>query len=189
MSPDIDSILDEITPREKLVPIITRGDLSAELEQLEAKLRTMVTEALADPPERVEVAEQIKSLEAETEKHTRVFRVRSIGPDYGDLFADHPPTDEQRQAGYDYNPKTFQPAAVAACCVDPAMSAEKAELLRKRLSQGQWAKLVSAAIEVNVGPDSVPKSGLATVVLRSTERQSIPPASSESPEESSLADG
>jgi len=74
---------------------------------------------------------------------TATFRFEGISGPKWDLLVDaHPPTDEQvekaRAAKEElptWNDDTFPPVAVAACCVEPAMSLEQVQQL---FASGQW---------------------------------------------------
>lgn len=179
MAASIEDILGEITPRETTVPVRTRGDLDARIEQVEEQLKGLRSDSLADPAREALEAELADLVD---QSPTRVFTIRSIGQRaWRDLLATHPPSEEQRRQFYDHDPDTFPYAAVAASVSDPVMTAEQAVELADRISLGQWVKLWNAVLAVNVGGETIPKSVTASGgPLRSG------PSSTTAPSEESL---
>lgn len=194
MAASIDDILGEISPVERTVPVCTAGHLIAQREQLERDLSAAIRRdaekrSIDARKEAPKVAEQIQEVEAEMEAKTRIFRVQAIAiHDWRALVAAHPPTDADREAGFDYNAETLPIAAVAACCVDPPMTPEKAGLLAGVLQPAQWTRLWLTTREANTGGDSLPKSVTATAVLRASEQNSTSPAGTAFPTPSSPAE-
>jgi hypothetical protein len=184
---DIDDILGEITPERRTVPVCVRGGLSAQIEALEAELVHLnrTNDTLGDNGVQ-ELAERIHALELEAAEHTHDFVFESIGKQaWHRLLAEHPPTKKQRDDRFEANPDTFQPAAIAACCISPAMTVEQATQLAERLSDGQWAKLWQAVADINIRDGGLPKSELATAILRASGPSSTTAAREASPEASS----
>jgi hypothetical protein len=105
------------------------------------------------------VAAEIGGLRAEADTATVTFTVESVGSTaWRRLVAEYPPPVDDTE-GWRWDYERFPPAALAASCVDPKMSEDQAIALAERLSDGQWAKLFSAVLAVNVG-DDIPKFAL-----------------------------
>lgn len=80
-----------------------------------------------------------------------VLKLKALGSQaYDDLLADNPPTAEQKKEGNTYNPDAFAPALIAACLVEPKLSAEEATALwsSPEWSRGEVTELFMACIEV-----------------------------------------
>lgn len=73
--------------------------------------------------------------------------------EYDDLLSEHPPTKEQKAAGGTYNPDTFNPALIAACLVEPQLSAEEVLEIWEGgdWSRGELSDLTMAVLTVNNG--------------------------------------
>lgn len=68
-----------------------------------------------------------------------VLQVSPIPPSvYDALIDEHPPTDEQREQGYTWNPDTFGPAMLAACIGQDLAPDE-------RMSEKDWIDWASTA--------------------------------------------
>jgi|SRR5690606_586446 len=75
---------------------------------------------------------------------------------YDELIGDHPPTDEQRAQGYQWNPDTFGPALLAACVGRELPPEERMseddwrEFARSGAAgHGEYVVLVNTALAVN----------------------------------------
>jgi hypothetical protein len=64
----------------------------------------------------------------------------------------HPPTEEQKAQGAEWNPNTFQPALIAACAEEAGMTEQEwaEELASGRWSTAERNALFGAALEVNL---------------------------------------
>jgi hypothetical protein len=79
------------------------------------------------------------------------LKLKAIGSqEYDDLLASNPPTAEQKRDNNTYNPDTFAPELIAACSVEPQMSAADATKLwnSPEWSRGEVTELFLACIEV-----------------------------------------
>lgn len=173
----IDDIIASATRAERDAKICVAGALNAAFAAKEAELADMQQEhytagSLADVDPRREAAEELERLRAQMREHEHTFTMRALPPkDWSDLTAAHGPREGEREA---FNPETFPVAIVAASCVkvdgkDAVLPEGKVAELFDVLNQGQRDELFAAAWEANTGRVSVPFSGLASVVLRSTE--------------------
>lgn len=181
---DIEEIIAEVTPVERIVPICLRGDLVAEMELLERQLaQARANDAkVNDVPTAYPIAEEIERVQGLIEAATRIFRFRSIGGEaWEELAGQHPPSDAQRAEGFDYDLATFHPAAIAASCVDPEMDASQAVRLHKVIGSGQWIQLWNACHQANVGTDRLGKSVSASVTLQRSQPSSPTAAPEGSP--------
>lgn len=90
------------------------------------------------------------------------LKYKAIGAKaYDELVSKHPPTREQRTNGSSFNIDTFAPALIAACCVEPEMTAEDAKELWQSddWSRGDLLVLFSQAVELNNRGIDIPFSG------------------------------
>lgn len=184
---NIDDLIATAQPRTEKVRICARGDLVAAHADAQAELHAAASkdDSLAGSPETVAAAEAVVRLEEQIEAATATIEVRSVSRDtWADLLRDHPPSKEERRAGHDHDPKTFPPAAVAACT---DLTAEQATALSAKLPPGEWNKLWVAALTLNVTGMPSPKSVAATELLRANEQSSTTSPNGASPVDGSLA--
>lgn len=129
--------------------------------------RSRAGTATASGPEAVAEAEgeladaedALKAAEKALRKATATFRMEALAPtEYDALLDVHQPTEDQRRQARKkgdvvaYNPDTFKPALLAACCVDPPYGEDQWAQLWK---SGQWSRaeldaLFYTALGVNV---------------------------------------
>lgn len=166
---DIADILKRARPRESTVTVCLAGDLAAEVERLEALLaRTRQdawkAESLASADPGTETAQRIADLQSQMADSEVTFTLRALGHRaWSDLMAAHP-SEATDQA---FDPVSFTPALIAACCVDPEMTVDQVGELFDVLSTGQVKGLIDAAFEVNSEPTAVPFSLAASAILAS----------------------
>lgn len=170
----VDEFLATAAPRTITVPVCSRGDLVDEHDALQERLNAMPSDSLVGTgSEGAAVAGRISELEAEIERCTLQVKVRSIGNRaWADLKARHYPSKEERQQGLDVHMVTFPVAAVAASVVEPELTATQVEQMSERLPTGEWMKLWTAVLGVNLGVLDTPKSVAASAVLRANEHSS-----------------
>lgn len=187
----VDDLLAEIAPREAVARVLLRQDLVAQHTALDARLQ----EAIADDarlnrdPLAHDIAAEIVALEAEMDAARRPFKFRAVGQrKWADLLAANPPTAAQRKDNprLDHNPVTFPIAAIAASCVDPVLTEAQVYLFEERLDVAQWALLLGACFEANMGAGNLPKSGLAGAIAHTNAELGITSAPEESLEVFSL---
>lgn len=170
----IADVLKKAKPAQRSVEICVDGSVSAEHEELVAELEGL---AVANPgaidprlsgprdPAAVALAERVTALEAEMAEATVTFRFRALAAKpWSDLLAKHPDPKRERL----FNPDTFVPAAIAACCIDPEGfdDAEQVAALFDALSAGQQTDLFEAAWEVNQSGPKGQTSLLASALLQ-----------------------
>lgn len=180
---DLEAFLESASPRVDEVTVCARGDLVARHAELVSKLEEIAkTDAHLNSPEAIEVAEAIVAVEEEQAATTATFKFRSIGGAWADLVAEHPPA-KGRMAYWDK--KTFEPAAVAACSVDPQIVVDQAKRLRERLPEGEWESIVLLVQRLNAESMPRPKLAAATELVRANGRSSTTSENAASPEASS----
>lgn len=169
MTFSVDDFLGEFEAPTVEVQICPRADL---LEQHRLLDRQLAEESgkgagtlAAGPPK--DLAEQLAALEETIEQGTRTFKFRALSRRrWRSLLGAHPPLKQHKADGLDFNPETFPVAAVAACAVEPAMTPEQAEQVADAIPLGEFEKMWAAVLQVNLGASDVPKSVLATTILR-----------------------
>ena len=162
---------------ERTVTVCTRGDLNAEIEDLQRQLvqadRDFVKQSLADVSPARGLAERIEVLREQMRADEHVFKFRALSAKaWSDLLAEHPP-----RHGHDeiWNLETFPAACVAACCVEidgeaETLDAADVEALFDVLNSKQRDDLFDGAYLANVRSADVPFSVLASKILHSTEQ-------------------
>lgn len=177
-SQDLDTQLDEASLPEKTVEVCLRGDLVAQVEDLERELRDLRTntETMADQGRARKVAERIEAARAEMSAKAIVFRFRGLDRHgWAQLLTDCPPRDGvATDKALGYNPETFYPALIRRCLVEPQVTDEQWERLDARLSSGQFDSLADTALAVSRRKVDVPFSFAASATLRSSAETSPP---------------
>lgn len=170
----IDDILGQIRLPERVYNLCVRADLHAEWEQAEAEAAKAEAEA-RDSLAGVgaagrKAAKRVRELEAEMAEQSVPLKLRALTyKALADLLAAHPPREDKDETGF--NVDTFGVALLAACAVDPAMSADKAGQLVDRLTHGQWDDLFNTMWALNRSSVDVPKSSKVSALLRSSTKR------------------
>jgi hypothetical protein len=162
---------------ERRVTIYTRGDLYAELEDLD----TQLVQAEARPSDRLNagadkrrLSEQIEKLRAEMAESEIVFRLRALPPgSWNRMVLEHPPrSGNKADEKADVNLDEFNLALVRASIVDPDIDDEDwAALLdpENGIADPQFDDLVQAAWALNKVSVSVPFSRAASRTLQPSD--------------------
>jgi hypothetical protein len=162
------------------VPVYLRGDLYAEIQELDIELvraGTQPDDRLSSGADKRAIAERIEALRAEMESSVEVFRLRALPPgDHGwnALVAQFPPNDENEEdvkAGVDLD--AFNLAVVRKSIVSPEIDDEDwAAMLDPEtgIADAQFDDLVKAAWRLNKAAVSVPFSSAASRVLGTSAR-------------------
>ena len=172
----LDQVLADLAPPERVVSLCLAGDLVAEHQELERELeRAQKADLLAGPrlgnvPTAHAVAEQIRDVEDRMRARTHTFRFRSLSRKaWSDLLAEHPDPTGKRI----FDPDTFAPAAIAACCVEPDMGDPvQLKSFMELLSTAQFSALFDGAWEANTTNPSVPFSYAASGLLQTSAKNS-----------------
>ncbi|KAB8186861.1 hypothetical protein FH608_046060 [Nonomuraea phyllanthi] len=175
----IADIIGQVKRPEKTVQICLAGDLQAEFEDLERDLQIARdqpaegTLAGGANPMATQIAQQIMELRERMREHTTVFKFRGLPrKQYSDLVASCPPSDEDKEKGAEVDWEQFSVALVAACAVEPTMTADEAGQIADVLTQAQWDSLVGAAFSVNKRDVDVPFSFAASAILQNSRKNS-----------------
>jgi len=183
MTRTIEEFLGDYRSPRVSVRVTQRADLLAEHVRLQAAHKRATRGDLSENrlPEAPGIVDELRAVEAAIAASEFEFTFEALGrQEYLQLLAAHPPRHEDRTERLSFNGETFPPALVAASAVEPAISEAQAAQLVERLSDAQFSKLWNAALTVNIGDDSAPKS-----VLRSaTTEQNDGSSTTASPEES-----
>ena len=159
---------------ERIVFLNLRGDLIAEIEDLDTQLRELQQKdsgdrRLAENPAVADIVAQIDELTAEAEDSELELRLRALrGSDWRDAIAQNPPTDEQKEEGYvadtaataEYVLRHYRDQAV----VSPELDDEDVEALLEALAASQLREIESTVWQLNGGDNKVPFSRLASLV-------------------------
>lgn len=182
MPVSIDDFLGGFRAPQVVVSLTQRADLVAEHQTLTRQLDQAVRDDLAGGGHTAaEIRGRLADLEEQIAASSIEVTLRALGSqEYQRLLADHPPTPDARKAGIGFNLETFPAALIAACAVDPEISVEQAAQLCDRLSDGQFTKLWNAALLVNVGDDTAPKSVLRSATADRSATSSTTAAAEES---------
>lgn len=184
----IDRLIANAAARTLEVRVCSRGDLvDRHIEAVTAL--NAVNDAdggsLAEGSATRAALQAVKDVEDEREAETVTVTLQSISDEkWANLLRQHAPSKAERRAGHDHDPKTFPPAAVAACALSPEITVTQATALRGALPSGEWNKLWVGAMSLNVIELPHPKLAAATELLRASEASSTTP-----PREGSLAGG
>ena len=193
---DIDALLDEIENPEYRASQTVRilvgkaASLLADHAAADEELRQAIDEDSRENREPLApaLARRVRELEDQMEAAKTSFTFRAIGRKaWADLVAKHPPTKAQLKVDpqADVDPESFPVAAIAASCVEPALTLEQAQRIESAVTDVQWRVLYGACLTVNVGTSDLPKSVLAGLILQTSERSVTTAASEESPAASS----
>lgn len=160
---DIAEILKRAKPPERFEDICLDSSLAPRHADLQRQLEDPATVA-EGAEKRRELADEIHEVEGKMRAETVRFHLRGMTAFQRDEWLEANPPREGKQEGF--NPVTGEPALVAACCLDPQMTAEQATELRSSIGAGDWERLAKAAWEASTQESSVPFSFLASVVRR-----------------------
>jgi hypothetical protein len=184
---NFDELLAGARPVSRTVRLCLRGDLIAAREQAERDLLVarVDDERQNRTPEAPAIAERILELEAEADNAAAEFHICAVGRTrWNGLLDENPATDKDIANDLDYG-QGFPVAAIAACCVDPAMTVDQVNQLLEVISTRQYMDLWGSVLSVNMGADDLPKSVAATATLRDSVPKSTTAVLEESPGQSS----
>lgn len=152
------------TPITRTVTLVLDAEWGARLSDLESRAAALQAQPLsATSDELDEIINELGQAKAEMAEKTVTFTLRAVSVDrYERIVAAHPPTAEQRRKSKEdgftptaWNERTFPPALVAACLVDPETGSEFASYdeVKEWWEDDSWniselAELFAAALEV-----------------------------------------
>lgn len=181
--PTLSEVVAQQRPATVMVRVPLRGDLMAEIDQLEDRMRAEAAEDARTNREPIhQVTAQLvldKRQEMADSEVEFVFRAvpRSV---FRRLLREHPPTGEQRAeaeaAGLrlSFNLETFPPALMAESCVEPEGASLKSfQSIWDEWSEGATALLWRDCFAVNQGSaETPPKSVTASVAVHASKLSS-----------------
>lgn len=191
-----DDVRSRVKPRTASVRVLLgAADLPDRYEALDVELirLTKGSDTLDAAGEIASITDQMSELQAEMDAATMEFKFKALPRSaWRKLVSEHPPSRElqKKNPRAEFAPETFIPAALAASCIDPAMTVEEAEELvgaddrEGLLSEAQFNDVWICCYSVNVRSD-IPKSDLASRFLRLNGASVKPPTTTESPSASS----
>ena len=150
-----------VTPRTVTVRLCLDGAAAADLVEARRALRASDDDSMAGPDS--DLASQVADLEQQVAQATRTFTVRAVPYHAWTSLVDA--HQQGKDDGTRWNPETFIPAALAACCeqfpdVDAAVDAVA------KLDVAQVGRLFRAVLQVNEGEDLVPPGVPASAATR-----------------------
>lgn len=206
---DFAALMADAKPAERAVPICMRGDLVAELEELE-RCADDARRSNSKESDLPDVVERIEALQAEMRDSTYVFHLRAMPPRrYRALAAKYPPRrDDEGKVDQADVRRGFSlemiPELIRMSTYDPVLTDEQwrqllgdteAEAARReaagepvedgKLTEAQCWQLGNAAHALNEGEISVPFSAAVLLKSQSSGGESKSPTGSVSPRPSS----
>lgn len=157
---DFDAWLSGARAQERAATVYGRGDLVADLEQLEEQYRAAKANpvnddrlgATSNSPDAI--AARITDLQQQLRGSARTFRFRAL--DESEIAAVYAGAD--RNDDGDYNPDQVKDAWIAKACISTTLTPEQVGRMRTALGAGQSAILWDAAFNATKSRVSVPFS-------------------------------
>lgn len=151
--------------------------LHDQLQDVRRRAQAIRADAQADgmmdqPQDAIDLDEEARQLEERIRESGVEFVFEAMGhKPWSDLMAKHPPDDDQKAKRFQYNPRSFEPAAIQASLVEPEMTdAEFAEFFDD-LNEGEFMELWSACLAANVSGGGNPEALTATEEALSSQRK------------------
>lgn len=155
--PDITSFLEQAVPRELEVQVCLAGDAASDVDALQAELDALAgwqPTSMGDVSPAREILGRLEAAQQRFRDATFTFRFKALGHiSYNALIAAHPPASPH---GPPYDPATFLPALLVACCAEPTLTGQQVTMLLERVNDGTAQALFAAAIAVNEEITPVP---------------------------------
>ena len=172
---DIDLLLDSATPAETTVSLCLNGKLRAQYDALKSRIEERIAEeedANSDDnpdarlttrkrkaaPTKQEQAD-LDRLAQEMKAHTAEFRLVALPrPEFAKLVAEHPArTDPKTGRPIErFNAETLLPVVLRKALVEPVLSAAQYDKLLSKINEAQYAKLETAAWNINYEGSDLP---------------------------------
>lgn len=173
----IDDLIAQARLPERTVPICVRGDLVAELEELDRQYAAAPEAGndvrLTSGAERRRIAERAAAVKEQMAAATIVFRLRAMDRnDWDDLLKAHPPREgdaEDKENGYDTS--TFPNALIKASAVEPELTDERWAALEPKLAPVEWSRLGAAALNLNMRSVNIPFSRAASQATQTSSTE------------------
>ena len=174
---DIRTLLQEQKRPERVVKIYLRGDLIADIDQLDVELQKLGQSLAAQGDSRLSgnseakrLGDQIQALRAEAEESSVSVRLQAMTRKaWNDLIAKHPGDKDKNE---DFDARKLFDEAVPLSIVDPDLDADTMDKFLDALTEGQYDQLAGAVYVLNAGEGAVPFSVLASRALQPSEEAS-----------------
>jgi hypothetical protein len=164
---DLDAWIEDARLPEKSVTVYGRADLVAEHQRLVEELGHLQRASLSDGrvnDPTVDVATEIKDVEARMEASALTFRFRALTRNESKTITTEAPKDKDGEPDADYTAAAW----LAASSVSPKLTVGQASSVREKIGEGQFNSLWQAAWSVsNDRRVDVPLSPAASVILSS----------------------
>lgn len=155
---------------ERSVSICLRGDLVADIAELERELEALVKDAAANrrmssKSGQKALADQIEAKRAEMAEHTLTMRLRAMtSAKWRELVRKYPPAKDDK-TGLGVDLMRFMGEAIPASVVEPTdMDDEDWQTFNENVPPAEVTRLMSAVWEMNTQGVDIPKSLIASVV-------------------------
>lgn len=143
----------DVAPRTDTVDLVLDGQVAADLEAAQARLRlARIADDSLDGADAADAQAEVDLLEEQAAKSVRTFTVRSIGYRRWRELVDAAPSQVE---GERWDASKFIPSVLLEAC-DQFATKQDVEQAMDMLSTGQVAKLFGKARVVNEGDDRVP---------------------------------
>lgn len=158
---------------EHTITVCLRGDLVAEIEDLDDQLRrareqeqATGSKRMANKSASLDLANRIEALRTEMAEAEITFRLRALPKDrWRDLKLAHPPNeDDQQDQRLGVDLYGLAPQVLPQVTVEPEMDADDWRQLEQVVSSGDWNRLAIAAVMLHEMGVDIPKSALASLV-------------------------
>ena len=163
---------------ERSIQVCLRGDLAAEFDELERKLREVREDAgprrVATKSEAAEIAGKMRELQEQMRAEMVTLRVRALPrAEWQKIVRDNPPREDNAgDMAVGGNLTGIMEHAIPRCVVEPEMDAEDWEQFNNVISAGDYDQLMTVVFDVNRSGASVPKSRLASLVMSESDAAS-----------------
>ena len=177
-------------PNQQSVDIVTDGFLARQIADLvkEYNLQKIRDQRLNEPDKAPEIAKQIEALRDEAEESTFTFIFQDIGRKrFEEMQDEYPPTDEQKEEGYIYDPAGFAPQLIHETNVQPGLTLEEAREIWDTWGSGEVNALFGAAVGACAEKASVPFIGTSFQQTQTSGSKSNTVTTTESPTPITLA--
>lgn len=180
----IDQILSGRKRPQKSIPICLRLDVMAEIEELERQITDRQRGVTDDDPrlaageiETAELADRIRSLEAEARQYTINLRVQAMErTDWAAAVAVRTETDDEGNKQLDMSGVVEDVLFAEDVVISPEMTTKQLRRLIAGLSDGQWERVMKDVFNLNRRTVDVGKSLTASLVTQPKNEKPAPDA-------------
>lgn len=166
---------------QRVVPINLRGDLIAEVQELNEELGDLQRETagdrrLAEHPRAAEIVARIDAIKAEAEESELELRLQAVpGERWRRALTDNPPAEIEKDEGYIANTNDVAKDLFPESIISPDLDDEDIASLLDVLADAQWQMIVNTIWHLNSGDNKIPFSSLASQARRSSDDEQKSP--------------